>query len=433
MTLVKPQNLEAERAVIKCLLENRDLIYELNIPLKYDMFFGIENLLVFKAWEELINNNILPDRVLLKTKLIENNQFDIIGGDTYFDKLAEAECITANINEYLDSVVNAYISRCIIDTGNKVTNAGYSEPTTTALDIAYSEMSALLENASFNSTVPEITGLVSSELNAFMERVKNPGSGGILTGLTDYDLLCGGLYETDEVIIAARPSMGKTSLALRLLLNLSGNGIPTMIQSYEMSSQQLIQRLLSMVSKVDLSRIRNGMVETGEYDKVVTAARLIEELPIYIDNNATATVSDIVSTTRKMIRDKGIKILIVDYLQLMPHRIEYATLDLGYIARRFKNLAMDSKIVVIPISQLNRLVEMRAEKEPILSDLRQSGNLEEHSDLVWMIYREEMYKPAPENRGIAKLLIRKNRNGPLGILSLGFEADCVDFVNKETF
>lgn len=423
----KPQQLDAERAVIKCLLNNQELLYDIQPRLTPEMFFGIDNALVFKT---IIEAESVPDVVLIKTELKRANQFDAIGGETYFEQIANSEVLETHFKDYVLLISDAYISRSVIEAGRKIEAAGYTKSVSDALGVMFNETSNILDAVNIGISSPSIRDLMAKEFTAFLERLQNPGSSGISTGFTDYDLLTGGLYETDLVIIAARPSAGKTALALRVLLNLAKQNVPGLFFSYEMSDKQLMQRLLSMESGVELAKIRNGMVQVEEYEKVAAAANTIGNLPIYINNNPVATISDIDAETKREVRNHGIRIVVVDYLQLMPYRIEFATQDLGDITRRLKGLNMSTNTVGIALSQLNRLVEARAQKIPILSDLRQSGNIEEHADAVWMLYREEMYEPTEENKGHVDLLIRKNRNGPIGVLPLGFSARNVNFFER---
>jgi len=182
-----------------------------------------------------------------------------------------------------------------------------------------------------------------------------------------------------------------------------------------------------MRSGINLAKIRTGTILEDDYEKVAEAANYVGDLPLYFSNNITASVSEVANEARRLVRKNGVRAIFVDYLQLMPHRMEYATQDLGNIARRFKNLGMSSDITVVLLSQLNRQVESRQDKRPLLSDLRQSGNLEEHADVVMMLYREEMYNPTEQNKGQAELIIRKNRNGPIGMLPMRFLPSSVDF------
>lgn len=426
--MIKPQALDAERALIHCILNNHELIYELKTPLKPSVFFGLDNALVVKYFNELVVCGKTPDEVLIRSTLTNAGQFDAIGGDAYFNQINNIDYLTANLNEYAGMILDTFVRREVIDVGKKISDAGYAVSATEAVGLALTETNNLLETANFGEETSLVSELMANEFDAFLERMKTPGMAGMPTGFAEYDLYTGGLSKTDEVIIAARPSTGKTALALRLLLNLAKQGLPGVMFSYEMSQQQLMQRFLSMESGIDLGRIRSGLVAPGEeYDRVASAANLVNALPISISNNLSASVADVVTETRKMIRSRGVEVVVVDFVQLMPHRMELATQDLGHIARQLKTLAMDSNIVVILLSQLNRLVEMRTKKIPILSDLRQSGNLEEYADLVLMLYREEMYEPTETNRGEARLLIRKNRNGAIGSLPIRFNAPTVDF------
>lgn len=422
--LVKPQELDAERAVIKCILEDVTLFYDCGlVP---ETFFGIENRLVFEVISELGLEGRTPDFVLVKNALEQTGRYKIIGGDSYFELLASTEVLPSNFDEYSKLIVDAHISRNVIDAGTKIRDAGYTKPAETAVGVAYEETGRLLDFSTGGNSI-DLSTLMVEEMVALNNRLLNPGSDGIPTRFVEYDHLLGGFYKTDEIIIAARPSVGKTALALRLMLNIAKQGRPVQFFSYEMSHAQLRQRLLAMEAGVDFSRIRQGMLDEAGYSQVVSAANSLGKLPIYIYNKYSATISELVAETRKLVRDKGIEVAIVDYIQLIPHRAEYATQDLGALARVLKNLAMDADIVTVLISQLNRAVEMQADKRPMLHHLRQSGNLEEHADLVLMLYRDELYNATDTNKGTAELLIRKNRNGPIGDLKLKFIPRYVDF------
>jgi len=426
--VIRPQALEAERAFIHCILNNHELFYELKTPLKPEMFFGLDNAIVHKCFLDLMSAGKTPDEVLIKSTLANEGRLDTIGGEAYFEQLNKVDCLETNIQEYATMILGTYLRRSVIDAGKRITDAGYNISADDALELAYEETTNLLDIASFGSETPSVSELINKEFNALLERMKNPGGVGIPTGFADYDLMTGGLSKTDEVIIAARPSTGKTSLALRLMLNLAKQDIPSLMFSYEMSQQQIMQRFLSMESGIDLNRIKNGLVRRGEeFDRIKQAADLINGLPISFSNNYSASITDVIIETKKVIRRKGIELVVIDFIQQMPYRIEHATQDLGNIARQLKVLAMQSNIIVLLLSQLNRLVEMRAQKIPVLSDLRQSGNLEEYADQVLMLYRGEMYEATAENKGKADLLIRKNRNGPIGTLPLRFNKSTVDF------
>jgi len=425
--LLKPQQLEAERACLHGFLSDPDLFYDQSMVLKPDMFFGIDNASVYKVFLEVMEDNKIPDVVLIKNRLLERNEYDAIGGDAYFELLVATSYVSSNMSAYIKLINDSHLSREIINVGNKIVDAGYTKSAEDSMEVLFSESSRLLNIDNYGSDVLSVSEVMSEEFARFLERIENPGASGIPTMFNEYDLLTGGLYGTDEIIIAARPSVGKTAVALRFMLNLAKQGIPTILFSYEMSQNQIMQRLLSMESKVQHHSIKTGMVTPEQYDKVASAANFIGKLPIYFNADPSASLTEVISTSKKMIRKKGIKVVILDYLQLMPHRVEFATQDLGRITRGLKTLALGTDLNVMVLSQLNRLVEGRQNKEPILSDLRQSGNIEEHADVVLMLSREEIYKPTPENKGITKLLIRKNRNGPIGVLNMMFNPSIVDF------
>jgi len=251
--LVKPQELDAERAVIKCILEDVTLFYDCGlVP---ETFFGIENRLVFEVVSELGLEGRTPDYVLVKNALEQTDRYKVIGGDSYFELLSSMEVLPSNFDEYSKLIADAHISRNVIDAGTKIRDAGYTKTAETAVGVAYEETGRLLDFSTGGNSI-DLSTLMVEEMVALNNRLLNPGGDGILTRLVEYDHLLGGFHKTDEVIIAARPSVGKTALALRLMLNIAKQGRPVQFFSYEMSHAQLRQRLLAMEAGVDFNRIR---------------------------------------------------------------------------------------------------------------------------------------------------------------------------------
>lgn len=425
-SLSMPNSVESERALLRCLFDEPDLLYS-GKPVKSSMFFMQENAIVFNALCELIQDSVVPEETVVKNYLMEKGLYEIAGENSLFALLKDTEYSVDNYNNYVSRLFDTFISREIIRSGSRISDSGRNLQAQEALDVVVSESERIIDISNLESSTGRIYDLMIDEWQALEERVESDGLTGISTGFDSYDLITGGFQKSDEVIIAARPSVGKTSLALRWMLNAATDGVPCAFFSYEMSESQIMQRFLSMQSGVNLTKIRNGVINEAEYQKVADAAGEVADLPIYINKNTSSSVEEVSRETVRLVRKQGVEIVVVDYLQLIPHRTEYATQDIGSMARSLKNLAMSNDIVSIVISQLNRQVEQRGDKRPILSDLRQSGNIEEHADQVLMLYREEMYAPNEDNRGKADLLIRKHRNGAIGTLPLRFNAECADF------
>ena len=422
MSLIKPQQLDAERAVIRCLMSNPELIYDVNPTLNAEMFYGIDNAVVFNVIEKIFIAGNRPDTQLVKMRLHDENNYDLVGGDAYFNLIDSLDILQQNINEYSRAVWESYVLRELIQSGTVVRDTAYSADAGTALNTLFVETDKILEITSSGRKSPSMATLIDEEIAQIKERIKNPDLAGIPTGMTDFDFLMQGLHETDEIVLAARTSVGKTSFATRVMLNVAKQQIPCAMFSYEMSYNQMTQRLISMESGVELNKIRSGRIETNdELAKIAETAKQLRKLPITINNNSSLSVEGVVAETRKMIRSQGIKFLVVDYLQLMPHRVEFATLDIGHIVRALKNLAVTEKIVVMTLSQFNRNQDSRRDKAPLLSDLRQSGNIEEHSDIVLCLQRDA------EINGVINMYILKNRNGPTGTLNFFFNAPTTNF------
>ena len=295
ITNTKPQQLDAENAVISCIMETPELFYDMEPKLKPEMFYGLDNAVIFSIIIKLVLANKIPDVVLLKQQLQESGQFDAIGGDDYLALITNIQVTQSNFGDYVQLVHDAYIQREIIAAGNKIVDAGYEQPANTALDVLYEESNKVIFNNASGVGVETISDILEQELQALKIRLLNPGGDGLKTQLVEYDLITGGLYPTDEIILAARPSVGKTALACRIMLNMAKQGIPVAMFSFEMSNQQLSQRLLSMESSVPLSHLKSGRLSERDYNGVVRAAKTIETLPIYIKNSASGGISHVLS------------------------------------------------------------------------------------------------------------------------------------------
>ena len=426
--LKTPENINAEHALISSILTDPEILY--NVRFVPDQFYKPELREVAKAIKHLFAENKPIDLLSITEELRVFGKFDEVGGEPFLATLGQTEYNPAHAEYYEQLIRDAYTLRNIIDLGNSCLETGYT-PNIQA-DIAKERIGNLsnkiFDDQAVNRTY-SLTDVVSEEWDNLHYRMEHPDEVGILTGFKELDLLTGGLKGSETWIIAARPGVGKSALALKLALNMAKTGHPSLFWSFEMSRQALVQRLVSIESKVNLTKIISAKLTQAEYNAVTESLRQIRDLPIFIEADVSASIYDIMTKTRRMKQQKGIKAIFVDYIQLLSTDDENQTQALGILSRSFKKLAMELDITSVVLSQLNRNVEMRNDKHPILSDLRQSGDLEQDADKVIFIYRDEMYNQSESNRGLAEIMIGKHRNGPIGNLGILYVAENTNFVD----
>ncbi len=282
-----------------------------------------------------------------------------------------------------------------------------------------------LENidAALSPQIISIGDEIDEVLSKVEDKIENPGINGLSTGFSSLDYLIDGLHPGDLVYIGGRPSHGKTTLALNMTLNLAENGVPVLFFSKEMSYSKLVRRILSTMSNVSFRKIKTGDGLTSEdLEKIKRAARLLKSMPIYIDENFSRNLYGIIDISRKMIEERGVKVIFIDYIQLLAERSADSTHELGRISRQLKLLANEYNVSVVSISQLNRGLESREDKRPKLADLRQAGALEEDGDIVMLCYRDELYNPNTKHPEELEVIVAKNRDGEIGSIFLGFDA-----------
>ncbi len=423
-----PQNIEAERAFISCTVIDPNILY--NFKVKPEYFYKPEHKTIWMAILRLFMDNKPLDFISLKEELRTMNKIEEVGGEEFLNSLVSNEFIPANAEYYFTLIKDAYTLRNIIEIGTQCIEVGYS-PNAKAKVAKEKIMSSFGEFEKDDDTgkTYDVTALAIKEWEDLNYRIANPDKIGIMTGFNGYDLMSGGLHPQDLIILAARPGFGKTALALKMLLNMAKNGIPSYLWEFEMGRSQIIQRLASIESGVSLIKITNGKVNDEEYEKVSQALKRLQGLPIYFDTDVSASVYDITTQTRKMVRHSGIKVMALDHVQLVPATVEDQTQEIGHISRQIKKLAMELDITCLLISQISRAVERRDDKRPTLSDLRQSGNLEENADQVLFLYREDMYEKKIDNLGVTELIVSKFRNGPLGTIPMIFKPETTNYMD----
>ena len=408
-----------ETAVLGILLANPEKIYELR-RLKPFMMSAEPSRLLLETILELTDKDTIPNIDLIINFLTSKNSLEKVGGTGYLFSLKSMNYPADNLKEYERLVVDAYKGSKVLELSSEISSLVRKGDVDSTIKYISDKIANLtLENGfdttqSVNSILdlayPEILRKINTEDKVF----------GTPFGIKNIDDEYGGVFPGEVWIIASRPSIGKSAIMCNSALKTAQMDNPVLIFSYEMSKQSLIERMLSIETELGVSNLRLGTLRKSEVPLIEKAVDDLKQLPIHIDTNYTGNINYTLTTIRKYHRLYGIKLVYIDYLQLLSERTENATNELGQISRAFKLLANDLGIGFILFSQLNRLVELRDDKRPILSDLRQSGDLEQDSDVVAMLYRDEYYNSKTEYPGIMEFIVRKNRNGPPGVFVLSF-------------
>jgi replicative DNA helicase len=432
-----PHNLEAEQSVLGSLLIDRDAIIKVAAFVKPEDFYLTANGTVYRAILDLYNRREPTDFITLSDELGRREQLEQIGGIAYLSALLNAVPTAVHVEYYGRIVERTATLRRLIDAGTEIVGIGYRDgiDTEDALDAAERAIFAVSEKRQTKDfqSIAEVLDRFFDQID-YMQQHRGDVVG-VATDFSDLDQLTGGLQRSDLIVLAARPSMGKTSLALGMAYGAAvKHGKTVGIFSLEMSAEQLVQRLLSMETGVDSHRLRLGQIDDGEWDRISRAFGRLAEANIFIDDAAGAGVMDVRSKARRLMAENGLDLVIVDYLQLMSgRRTDNRVQEISEISRGLKGLARELNVPVIALSQLSRAVESRADHRPMLSDLRESGSIEQDADIVMFIYREEKYDEDTEKKGIAEIIVAKHRNGPVGSINLRFFDRTARFADLELY
>ncbi|HHJ4543456.1 TPA: replicative DNA helicase [Citrobacter freundii] len=437
-----PQSIEAEQSVLGGLmLENQRWDDVAEIVSEQD-FSSRPHRSIFSAMRSLVANQFPIDLITL-AEHIENEgegKLDSLGGFAYLAELSKNTPSAANIIAYAQIVRERAVIREMIKVANEITEAGYNPEGRTSdelLDLAESRIFQIAEQRGNKSGGPEnISSILDRTVTKIEALFQRPHDGvtGVDTGYVDVNKKTAGLQPSDLIIIAARPSMGKTTFAMNICENVSlTNDKPVMIFSLEMPTEQLMMRSLASLSRVNQTSIRTGQLDDEDWARLSgTMGLLLEKKNIYIDDSSGLTPMDVRSRARRLSREHGgLSLIMIDYLQLMrvPSLSDNRTLEIAEISRSLKALAKELNVPVITLSQLNRSLEQRADKRPVNSDLRESGSIEQDADLIMFIYRDEVYHENSDMKGIAEIIIGKQRNGPIGTVRLTFNGQWSRFDN----
>lgn len=437
-----PQSIEAEQSVLGGLmLENQRWDDVAEIVSEQD-FSSRPHRSIFSAMRSLVANQFPIDLITL-AEHIENEgegKLDSLGGFAYLAELSKNTPSAANIIAYAQIVRERAVIREMIKVANEITEAGYNPEGRTSdelLDLAESRIFQIAEQRGNKSGGPEnISSILDRTVTKIEALFQRPHDGvtGVDTGYVDVNKKTAGLQPSDLIIIAARPSMGKTTFAMNICENVSlTNDKPVMIFSLEMPTEQLMMRSLASLSRVNQTSIRTGQLDDEDWARLSgTMGLLLEKKNIYIDDSSGLTPMDVRSRARRLSREHGgLSLIMIDYLQLMrvPSLSDNRTLEIAEISRSLKALTKELNVPVIALSQLNRSLEQRADKRPVNSDLRESGSIEQDADLIMFIYRDEVYHENSDMKGIAEIIIGKQRNGPIGTVRLTFNGQWSRFDN----
>jgi replicative DNA helicase len=431
-----PHSIEAEESILSAiLLDNSTLLDVLEI-LSADHFYRTAHQKIFTAISELFSKSEPVDLVTVTSMLRDQNQLEEIGGAAFLARIVDTVPSAINVQHYARIVRDKSSLRRLIAKANEITQHCYDDggDLDQVLDFAEGAVFEISEDKHQAAFHP-ISKIIESNIDALEVRQGNRALvTGVPTGFTQLDHKTSGFQGSDLIILAARPSMGKTALALNIARNAAvESNVPVAIFSLEMSKESLSERLLCAEARVDSGRLRGGFLNPEDWNSITEAASALSEAPIYIDDSPDISATSIRTKSRRLKMDKELGLIIIDYLQLMRGRpgIERRDLEISEISRALKLLAKELNVPVVALSQLNRKLEERSDKRPQLSDLRESGALEQDADVVAFIYRDEVYNKDENNptKGTAELIIAKQRNGPTGTVPLTFLAKHTRFEN----
>lgn len=430
-----PQSVEAEESVIGALLVNPIAITKVVDIIKSESFYKPAHAEIYSSMLDLYANNQPIDVVTVSEHLRDKDKLETVGGRAYINDIALSVVTTANVEYYARIVDEKATLRELINAGSEIVEIAYAEGSTEAvLDVAEQKIFSIAQKKGAEDLV-HVKDLVFESYEQIEFRYNNRDKlTGLSTGFYDLDENTAGLQKSDLIILAARPSMGKTAFCLNIAQNVAIiEKKPVAIFSLEMSKNQLVQRLLCSQAEIDSNRLRTGHMHTEDWSKLSNAMSEIAEAKIFIDDAPGATIMDVRAKCRRLALEHGeVGLVVIDYLQLMEGsgKTNDRVQEISKISRGLKSIARELNAPVIALSQLSRAVEARTNKRPMLSDLRESGAIEQDADIVMFIYRDEYYEPDnTENKGKAEIIIAKQRNGPVGTTELLFHNNIVKFKN----
>ena len=433
-----PHSLEAEQSVLGGLmLDNNawDTVSEIVVE---DNFYRQEHRKIFRTMIKLVNDGNPIDVVTLSEELDRTAELETAGGLDYLVELAKNTPSASNIRAYSEIVRDRALLRQMIAAANEIADNAFHPDGRSSEDVlndAEQKIFSIAENRPNQGGPEGVNVLLKKAVDRIDTLFNSDGDlTGVTTGFDDLDQKTAGLQPSDLIIVAARPSMGKTTFAMNLVENaLMATDKPVLVFSLEMPADQLVTRMLSSLGRIDQTRVRTGMLEEEDWPKLTTAVNMMRDKPLFIDDQAGISPNEMRTRARRIVREHGdLAMIMVDYLQLMQMKgsgIESRTQEISEISRSLKALAKELKCPVVALSQLNRSLEQRPNKRPVNSDLRESGAIEQDADVIMFIYRDEVYNEDSEHKGVAEIIIGKQRNGPIGTSRLAFIGKYTKFEN----
>ena len=435
---VPPHDVEAEQAVLGSMLTDKDAVISAMEVLKEDDFYRTDNKSIYEAIMNLYNRAEPIDIITVKAELESLGKFEQVGGVKYLASLPDKVPTTANVTKYIKIVEEKSTLRNLIKTANEIIELGY-DPTEDVSDImegAEKKIFNIMQNNDKKSYAPIKDILVESftQLEELYNRKQHIT--GVPSGFIELDYKTAGFHGSDLVLIAARPAMGKSAFALNIATNAAVHAkVPVVIFSLEMSKEQMVNRILCSEAMVDSNKVRTGKLEEDDWTKLAGSVGPLSDAEIYIDDTPGISVMEITAKCRKLKLEKHIGMVLIDYLQLVQgsnKRNGSREQEISEISRSLKILAKELNVPVIALSQLSRAVEQRPDHRPMLSDLRESGAIEQDADIVMFLYRDDYYNPDSEKKNMAEVIIAKHRGGSLGTVDLLWLGSYTKFVNPET-
>ena len=434
---LQPQSIEAERSVIGALLISSDSWDGVAEVVAASDFYRPEHRAIFRQIALLVDRGEPVDVVTVSDRLLATGELDAAGGHTYLAELAEQTPTASNVRAYGKAVRERSVLRQLINAAQDIASAGFNPEGRSSeelVDEAERLIMQISESGQKAGGPQGMEGLLKGAIDR-IEELYNTGGDitGLTTGSIALDRMTSGLQPSDLVIVAGRPSMGKTSFAMNLVENAAlASDRPLMVFSMEMPAEQLVIRMLSSLGRIDQSRVRTGKLEQDDWPKLASATEKLKGTQVFIDDTPALTPTELRSRVRKLVREQGdLGMIMVDYLQLM--RVagsgEGRTAEISEISRSLKAIAKEFKVPVVALSQLNRSLEQRPNKRPVNSDLRESGAIEQDADVIMFIYRDEVYNEDSPDKGVAEIIIGKQRNGPIGSCRLSFQGQFTRFEN----
>jgi replicative DNA helicase len=432
MEAVIMQNVEAEEAVLGAILLDPEAMERIAETLEPKSFSLRSHQTIYKAALALYSEGVTPDLMTVTTWLSDQKLLEKAGGQLGLTRLLERTVSATNIDQYGLLISDKQTRRNLIESAYEIIKL--AEDTSQPLETVIQKSEEQIANISQGKSQQDLVSIGETLIDTFQEiedRSESKIPPGVPCGFYDLDAMTGGFQRSDLIIVAGRPSMGKTALAVQFGHKIAKKGLPVAVFSLEMSKGQLVQRLLAGEAKIESTRLRSGNIQQDEWEPLTEAISKLAELPIFIDDTSNPTVNEIKKKAQKLQaeNDGKLGLILIDYLQLMDGGSENRVQELSRITRGLKGMAKDLNVPVIVLSQLNRSVEQRTNKRPMMSDLRESGSTEQDADLIMMIYRDDYYNPNSSEAGVAEIILTKHRNGPTGTVKLLFDSQFTQFKN----